>query len=402
VNGSRNRWRFFKGSLFVTGLLAALLAVLVGASGAAGAPGAGKSVKIAISGPLSGAGAFSAPIALGAKAYFEYTNEHGGVNGYKFDLSVLDNQITSTGGALNAKEALASKPFAMVIGGSAAYAGAASVIRQDAPDLPVFAVANAAVISAAGLRNAHGLFPNYTRECYLFAKYSKEKLKLKRIAILWQTDAVGQDTGKNCPGFAKRQGFANVTTIPVPFNTTDFGPIAAQIKDSGAQGVLEVLSQTVLAGVQKAVDAIGFKAQWMGYTGTDGAYVKVAGSLAEGLLASNALEPLNATTPEMKLFTTEITKRLGSSGVVTIGESGWTVAAIIVRGVKDATTGGKALTQANFLAAVNKLNGQQIGVSPSVSYVGRDHTTIAKTVTVYKVVGGKFIPIQKNVPLPAH
>jgi ABC-type branched-subunit amino acid transport system substrate-binding protein len=381
-------------ALLVVGLMA-----LVGASISSGAEA--KSVKIAITSPMSGAGAFAAPIGLGAKAYLEYTNDRGGVNGYKFDLTVLDNQITATGGALTAKQALASNPFAMVIGGSAAYGGAASVIREEAPSLPVFGIANAAVIAAGKLRNAYGLQANYTRECYLFAKYTKQTLKQNNVAILWQTDAVGSDTGKNCPTFAsKRAGIAKVASIPVAFNTTDFGPIAAQLKDSGAKAVISVLSQTVLAGVQKSAQAVGFKAQWMGFNGTDGAYVKVAGDLAEGLIATNALEPLTATTPSMNLFNTEMRKRVGESGLVGIGQSGWTIGAIVVRGVRDATTGGKALTQANFLAALNKLKNQQIGVSPSVSYHTKDHTTSAQSVYLYKVVKGKFVLVGKNLPLP--
>jgi branched-chain amino acid transport system substrate-binding protein len=383
-------------------VLALLVVALLGLAAASVSAGAdAKSVKIAITSPLSGAGAFAAPIGQGAKAYFDYTNDHGGVNGYKFDVTLLDNQITATGGALTAKQALAASPFAMIIGGSAAYGGAAGVIREEAPDLPVWGIANAAVIAAGHLKNGYGLQANYTRECYLFAKYTKDTLKQNAVAILWQTDAVGSDTGKNCPNFAsKRAGLAKVASIPVAFNTTDFGPIAAQLKDSGAKAVISVLSQTVLAGVQKSAQAVGFKAQWMGFNGTDAAYVKVAGDLAEGLIATNALEPLTAETPEMRLFTTEVRKRVGESGLAGIGQSGWTTGAIIVRGVKDATAGGKALTQANFLAAINKLKKQQIGVSPSVSYNTRDHTTIAQSVYLYKVVNGKFVLVKKDVPLP--
>jgi ABC-type branched-subunit amino acid transport system substrate-binding protein len=383
----------------------ALIAALATSSDASAAhrDASAESVKIVIQGPMSGAGAFASAIALGAKARFEYQNDvFGGINGHRFDVTVLDNQITATGGALMAKQGLASNPFAMIIGGSAAFGGAAGVLRQDAPDLPVFAIANAAVIAAGRLKNAYGLQANYTRECYLFAKYTKDKLKLKNVAIVWQTDAVGADTGKNCPVFAKRIGIANVTSIPVPFNSTDFGPFAAQIKNSGTKAVVMVMSQPQAAGVQKAADAIGVKAQWMGFNGIDGAYVKVAGALAEGLLADNALLPLTSTDAPMRIFNTQVTKRVGASSLTGNGEGGWTQASIIIRGVKDATAGGKALTQAGFLKAINSLKGQQIGVAASVTLNGRDHTTIAQKVTIFKVKNGQFIPFLRGVPLPAH
>jgi branched-chain amino acid transport system substrate-binding protein len=389
-----------KAALFVA-LLALVLVAGLATSG--GASGAGKNVNIVIQGPLSGAGAFASAIALGAKARFEYQNDvFGGVNGYRFNVTVLDNQITATGGALMAKQGLASNPFAMIIGGSAAFGGAAGVLRQDAPTLPVFAIANAAVIAAGQLKNAYGMQANYTRECYLFAKYTKEKLKLNKVAIIWQTDAVGADTGKNCPNYAKRIGIADVTSVPVPFNTTDFGPFGAQIQNSGAKAIVMVMSQPQAAGVQKAAEALGVKAQWMGFNGIDGAYVKVAGSLAEGLLATNALLPLTSSGPPMQLFNREVTKRVGASSLTGNGEGGWTQASIIIRGVKDATANGKTLTQEGFLKAINSLSGQQIGVAASVSFTGPDHTTIASKVTIFKVQNGQFVPFQKSVPLPSH
>ena len=384
------------------------LALVVGLATSSDASAASKntsadSIKIVIQGPLSGAGAFASAIALGAKARFEYQNDvFGGINGHRFDITVLDNQITATGGALMAKQGLAEKPFAMIVGGSAALGGAAGVLRQDAPTLPIFAIANAAVVAQTKLRNAYGLQANYTRECYLFAKYTKETLKLNNVAIVWQTDAVGADTGKNCPAYAKRIGIANVTSVPVPFNSTDFGPFAAQIKNSGAKAVVMVMSQPQAAGVQKAADAIGVKAQWMGFNGIDGAYVKVAGSLAEGLLADNALLPLTSTDYPMRLFNREVTKRVGASSLTGNGQGGWTQASIIIRGIKDATANGKALTQASFLKAVNSLRGQQIGAAASVTLTGADHTTIASKVTIFKVKNGQFIPFLRNVPLPAH
>jgi ABC-type branched-subunit amino acid transport system substrate-binding protein len=388
--------------VFVAGV-AASSSASAGGNGVNASAGGGKTVKIVIQGPMSGAGAFASAIALGAKARFEYQNDvFGGINGHRFDVTVLDNQITATGGALMAKQGLAEKPFAMIIGGSAALGGAAGVLRQDAPTLPVFAIANAAVVAQTQLKNAYGLQANYTRACYLFAKYTKEKLKLNNIAIVWQTDAVGADTGKNCPNYAKRIGIANVTSVPVPFNTTDFGPFAAQIKNSGTKAVVMVMSQPQAAGVQKAADAIGVKAQWMGFNGIDAAYVRVAGPLAEGLLAENALLPLTSTEYPMRVFNREVTKRVGASSLTGNGQGGWTQASIIIRGIKDATANGRALTEAGFLRAVNSLKGQQIGAAASVTLTGRDHTTIASKVTIFKVKNGQFIPFLKNVPLPAH
>jgi ABC-type branched-subunit amino acid transport system substrate-binding protein len=381
----------------------AVVALVTLASFSSGATGATtKTVKIAVSAPMTGAGAFSAPIAHGAKSFFDYTNERGGVNSHKFDVTVLDNQLTATGGALTVKQALASNPFALIIGGSVPFSAAAGVIKQDAPNIPTFVIANAAVIAASGVKTAYGVQPSFTRECYFFAKYTKQTLKQNRFTIVYQDDAVGQSTGKNCPNYAKRQGIANVTAIPASVSTTNFGPVAAQLKDADSRAVFVVSTAPVMVSVQKAAQAIGYKATWMTYSGNDLNYVNLASELAEGVLQTNALEPIGANTPEMKLFEKEIRARVGETGLTGVGGSGWTLAAIIARGVKDATAGGKELTQAGFLNAVNKLKKQQIGVSSSVTYASRDHTTLAQSVSLYKVTNGRFTVVARNLPLPAH
>src|SRR5262245_32717354 len=56
-------------------------------------------VVIAVSSAESGAGAFAAAYTRGIQAYMSYLNDKGGVNGYTFDVEVVDNAGTAAGGA---------------------------------------------------------------------------------------------------------------------------------------------------------------------------------------------------------------------------------------------------------------------------------------------------------------
>jgi len=79
---TRSRWPRVLSAVMA---LTIVLGCTAGASFARGTADR-QSVKIVIQGPLSGAGAFAAPIALAAKAYLDYSNDKGLVPGYQFDV----------------------------------------------------------------------------------------------------------------------------------------------------------------------------------------------------------------------------------------------------------------------------------------------------------------------------
>jgi branched-chain amino acid transport system substrate-binding protein len=361
----------------------------------------GGTVKVGIAAPTSGAVAFYAPFGTGAKAYFDYINDQGGVNGYKIDSSVLDNKATAAGGVTTARTIMRDKPFAMFMVGSATFAAASDLIKRTDPDLPVFATASATVLANSGVKNAFGLNPSYARECFAHIDFVKNQLGAKSVAIVYQDDPVGQPIAEVCPDYAKKQGIEKVTKIPVPSATTNFGPIAAKIKESGADVAMAYTFSQLLAGTQKAAKAIGYNGKWITFATNDESYIKLAGAdVSEGLYLDQYLEPVSGDTPEVKLFRDEMTKRLGADTVAGGGAAGWTIAAIITDGIKLATEGGKKLTRESFVAALDTIKGKQLGMAFDVTYAGTDHSTATSTVRMFQVKGGKLEQIGEAQPLP--
>lgn len=357
---------------------------------------------IGISNPMSGPAALYGELGYGMKAYLDYTNDRGGVNGYTFDVKLLDSAESAAGGAATVRRLLGEDPFLVEVTGSSPFQAAISVLKSEAPELPVFSMSNAAVIAKSGLRNAYGVYPNYTRECYFHVDFAVKKLKRKNIAIVYEDDAVGQGAGANCPGYAKRNGASSVTAIALPPTTTDFGAIAARIKDSKAQVVLIYALAGLVAGTQKAGAAVGYNGAWVTFSSNfDDSYVQIAGSASEGTYVDSWLEPLTSGSPEANLFNTEIRNRR-SQATSTLGAAGWTTGAVVVSAIRDATRGGKQLTQASFFRALNSIKNRKIGLAPSVTYTGRDHTTFVRNLAVYRVVNGKFRLVAAPAPVPAH
>jgi branched-chain amino acid transport system substrate-binding protein len=372
-----------------------------GTSASTAAASGGTPLKVGISNPMSGAGGSYAALGQGMQAYLEYQNEQGGVAGHKLDVQMLDSGESSSGGATTVRKLLNDDPFMLGIVGSTPFQAASSVLKSQAPDVPVFSMGNAAVVKQANLPSAYGEYPDYTTECFYDAKYAIDNLKASKIAVVYEDDAVGQGAGKECPGFVTKSGATSVGAIAVPPTATDFGPIAAKIKSSGADTVLIYGLSSVVAGVQKAASAVGYEGNWVTFSSNfDDSYLKLAGPAAEGTYVDSWLEPVDADTPAAQLFREQIKKR-APNAQSSLGAAGWTMGAVAVHAMEQAVANGTELTTQSFTDALNQIDGESIGLAPSVSYAGDDHSTFVHSLAMYQVKDGKLVKVADPSPIPA-
>lgn len=393
-------WRRLSRGGISGALLAAMVTFGVGCGGASSSPSAGATKKgeIAI-GISSNNTASYAAMAQGVQGYLSMVNDQGGVNGYTFNTEVLNNDATAAGGATSVRQLLQKQPAMLVVVGSAAYSAAAGVIKQVSPDLPVAAMASATVVQASGLKNAFGASANYPGECGAEADWAHSTLKATSVAIVYEDDAIGQDVGKQCPGIATRLGM-KATGIAVAPTTTNFGPIASQIKESNANVVMVYAQTPYMVGVQKAAAAIGVTAKWVTFSTNDDTYVKLAGSVAEGTYVDRWLYALDEQNQAITQFSQYQTKAFGASAVTGLGLQGWTTGAVIVAAVKKATASGKAPDGPSIAAAVRSLSGP-VGGSPNIDYAHTDGSSGVTQVLMYQVTNGTFKKVGGPIALKA-
>ncbi len=104
------RGRGWRAAALVLAALASLAAGCSSSSSSSGSPSgtataaaAGSPIYVASLASLTGAASF-AGWQLGAKAYFDYVNAHGGINGHKVDFTILDDAGSPTQVALLARK----------------------------------------------------------------------------------------------------------------------------------------------------------------------------------------------------------------------------------------------------------------------------------------------------------
>jgi branched-chain amino acid transport system substrate-binding protein len=382
----------------------AVSAMLVSACGGSdgGGTGTGKTLKIAVSTPLSGPAAGAGTgILCGVKAYFDQANKRGGVGGYTFQVQEKDNQFDPAVSAQVARDLAGTDVFGVVIAGSAPLTASRAALK--ARQIPTFATADGSVFVPPKWPGEYGFYPEYTREAASAASFIHTDLREEKASLVYVGNATGEPASKGFPPAFQAAGGTVALSEAVPVQTTDFTPIAQKLKQAGAPIVYASVLDTQLAGLQKAAAAIGYSPKWVAWGVVWGpTYLKLAGALAQGLYVSQwSLPETQKSDPAVAEYRTAVGAacpgRLGDNGV----KSGYAQAAMIAYGVKQLVDKGRPVTREQFIDTY-AFEDKQIGLTPGLTISKDDHAPIgANSYWQVASVKGDLKMIRDFTPLPA-
>ena len=201
------------------------------------------------------------------KAYFDYINEKGGVNGRKIVLKLEDDKYVPTN-AVNKvnKLVLRDKVFALVGNlGTATHTAALKrtpIIKSGVPDLFV----NTGYSGFADPKKYPTTFmylPSYVMEAKVIAKYIKDKLPGKKVGILYQDDDFGKDglAGFKAGGLTFVDGgtqkYAALSQASVGLTTQ-----MTALKSSGADVIILFGVTSATAVALRTAAALGYGTTW--------------------------------------------------------------------------------------------------------------------------------------------
>jgi branched-chain amino acid transport system substrate-binding protein len=194
--------------LWLPALLAvlALLATACGRGSSGGSGGSGSSgsdpgitatsIKLGGSYPFSGPASAYGTIGVSAKAYFDWLNAKGGINGRKIEFTTLDDGYEPARALQNAKQLVEqNKVFALFNTlGTANNLAAWDYLNQN--KVPqVFVATGASEFGADPSKHPWtiGWQPDYVSEARVYAEYLKKNKPNAKVAVLYQNDAFGKD-----------------------------------------------------------------------------------------------------------------------------------------------------------------------------------------------------------------
>jgi branched-chain amino acid transport system substrate-binding protein len=376
-----------------------IFAVMLAACGGAAAPEAESGpIKVGaifdLSGPTAGPGA---PYSEGMKAYVDWKNKSGGIEGRQIELVSQDyayqvpnaeqlysqfvsqdNVVVFQGWGTGDTEALRGKiaedkiPFM-----SASYS--INLAREEAPYN--FLVGT-----------------SYSDQMVIALQWIKDQGGSK-VTLLHHDSPFGQSPLPDGQEFADANGM-ELLAVAMPGGATDLTPQLTQINDFGAEYIIvQNVSSPAALAMRNAKD-LGMEAKFICLNWcADEILVELAGDAAEGVVGTMPFTPptvdVAGDDEPRKYAEANTDKSLDEWGVHYA--QGWWTMAIMHEGVDRVIKEGKEVTGENIKAALEGLqNFDTGGISAPISFSAEDHRG-NKALRLFQVNGGKWEQISDYI-----
>jgi branched-chain amino acid transport system substrate-binding protein len=379
-------------------------AVLVVATAACGGGSSGGSTSSSVPGlsateivvgthqPLTGpAAAGYSKISAATKAYFDYVNSKGGVNGRKITYKIMDDAYNpATTQQVVRQLVLQEKVFGILGGlGTPTHTGVLDFLNTNkVPDLFV-ASGSLSWNQPKKYPYTFGYNPDYTIEGKIIASYLKANFAGQKVCVFGQHDDFGADGLKGVQTVLGADGVAHSETYDV--TNTNVAPAIGAFKAAGCQVTVSFTVPGFTALALGTAAQIGFRTQWVvsnvgaDYTTLSG-LLKAAGTpLLEGVLSTGYLPAVDDTSnPWVALFR-KLNDQYNNSAVYDGNvEYGFSVGYLFTQALQAA---GKNVTRQGMVQTVEKGGFTGPGLAP-LRYSKTDHSGYGG-LQMGKVQGGK-------------
>jgi ABC-type branched-subunit amino acid transport system substrate-binding protein len=393
-------------------------AALLAACGAGGRPDEGgdknsapdvgiteKTIKIGAHFPLTGVAAPGySEIPSGHKAYYDYVNAGGGVNGRTIEYVVKDDAYNPTNtSAVTNELVLKEEVFGMVAGlGTPTHSAVVDFLNAEkVPDLLVSSGSLAWGDDPKKHPWTFGWQPDYMIEGKIVGQWVKENMPDARVGLFLQDDDFGRDGAAGAHKYLDDQIVETVKYTP---GNTDVAPQLAALQAAKVDIVLgfNVPSYTALS--QLTSMKLNFKPTWFySNVGSDPALVgsllarfskgavKGSDSLLDNVLTTEYIPGTDATDSEWVKLWQKVWDKHGAKGELTnYRVYGMSQAYTFVQALQAA---GKNPTREGVVKALEKVGGELEGPGLAPFRYSADSHLGISGMQVVKLKGGKGEPL---------
>ena len=245
------------------------LGIAVSSGGSAGASGSApgvtakhKTITLGVITPLSGPAALiGTPLTDGQKAYFDYLNAHGGVDGWKIKLDVKDDAYTPTKCKSDYATEVTHILFLAQSLGSPTTAAIESTAAQDKVLVGTAAQDSSFVNHKINLVQGTPYAVTVANTLY-YVTHTLHKSSAK-FAIVYNNTDYGQDGLKGYTTAKNAYHFDTVAQETATATETTFTSQATALKSSGATYVVITVLPTEAAYLIGTAALLGYHPQWI-------------------------------------------------------------------------------------------------------------------------------------------
>lgn len=352
-------------------LVGAVLAACGSSGGSSGSASSNKDpIKVGVMvGQTGYLAAVDVPFSQGVKLAADDINKHGGVDGHKVQLTVLDMKSNAAEAVTVANQLLNQNQVGVILGGSTSAATAAAAPIAGRRSVPILA---ASVLPDDPTWTYSTLQP-VTKSNAAGLGFAAKNLHATKIAVLFGETPYGQSAAEAMKEQAQSQGIQVTSSQGIQTGATDITTQLQQAKASGAQAILDVLTGPV--HIVEAKDAAGMNLGLPLIMGTDTPPTFAQATAAYPQTYSTATAPQvypQNTDPKIKAANKTFTSVMKANGKTTddpgdVGR-GWDTMHILAAGVHSSG----AVTGEKLRGALEKVS--YAGTSSEYEYTAKDHT----------------------------
>jgi len=316
----------------------------------------------ALSGPASVLGSQTV---AGAKAYLDYINDEGGVNGRKIKLLSLDDGY-EPGKAINCFNRLINqKVFA-----AAFFVGTPTAAKYvpmaEANKMPIVGLFTGAQLLHEPFKpHVISVRASYFDETKEQVDHLWNDLHKRKIAVIYQDDAFGAAVLAGVKKALEHHGDVPAALGSFPRNTLDVKGAVSEVRAANPQAVILAGPYKPLAEIVKQSHRDGWRPLFLtvSFVGTE-AYIKEAGKDAEGTVITQVVPPYNRDDlPLVALYKKLLKKYAPNEHPNFVSLEGFVDAVVVVEGLKLA---GRDLTRSKFVSALESIHDKDLGLGPNL------------------------------------
>ncbi|PVY97489.1 ABC transporter substrate-binding protein [Actinomycetospora cinnamomea] len=395
--------------------VAAVLAMVLAGCGAGGRsedPGGASdvgvtptSIKVGAHFPLTGVAAPGySEIPTGTRAYFDWVNANGGVNGRQIEYIFRDDAYTPTQTTQVVNELVLRDQVFAVTGGLGTATHGAVLDFLNSEGVPDLFASSGSLLWNQPEQNpmTFGWQPDYEVEGKILGQYIAQTYPNARVGLLLQDDDFGRDGEV---GVRRTLNTQIVSVARYTSGATDITPQVSQLQAQGADLVIGFTVPSYTARSQLAAQQLNYRPQWA-YSNVGSDPTLVGGllqRLSQGQSGPNPLEgvlttkylpgPEETNDPWVQLFS-QVWAAHGDGGPLTSFRIyGMSEAYTFVQALQAA---GPAPTRQGLVDAVERQGGGPDGFRgpayPPFRYGPDSHAGMAG-VAVARLQGGSTVPL---------
>ncbi len=328
----------------------------------------------------------------GAKAYFDMTNDAGGVDGRKLKLISYDDSYDPGKTEACFNRLMEQKVFALGF-----FVGTPTAVKYvpmaESNKIPLVGLFTGAQTLYVPMRhwvvNVRASYFDETRE-QIDGMWGT--LGYKRIGVIYPEDAFGTAVLEGVKAALKAHGAEPVAAASYQRQTAQAGNAIDTVRAANPEAVVIVGPANTVAPILKQSHARGWKPLFLtvSFVGTDD-LIAEAGPDADGVVITQVVPPYYLTDRKtVALYRRTLTKYFPTAEPSWVSLEGFVDAMVLVEGLKRA---GKDLTREGLIRGIESIHELDIGLGPQLKldYSAKDHKGFDHVIPTV-VRGGRAVP----------